>query len=253
VAQSETQEIIEINGSEPGTIEVILGEFLPNNFTIRAFVDDIGTGIGVILELNDINNTFAISVEFGTVPPIVPLPNLLYCDQGNDTAIFDLTDNEPLISTNPNEVSFFINLDDAMENVNSISDPTLYQNTSDPQTIYVRFENEVCFTTSSFLITTENCKPEISQGTSPNNDGWNDVFKIKGLIDVYKDFELRIYTRQGNLIYEGGNEEGLWSSIPNTGLLYKDSLVPVGTYFYVLFLNDTKFPKPFTGFVYVNY
>jgi gliding motility-associated-like protein len=253
VAQSETQEIIEINGSEPGTIEVILGEFLPNNFTIIAFVDDIGTGIGVILELNDINNSFAISVEFGTVPPIVPLPNLLYCDQGNDTAIFDLTDNEPLISTNPNEVSFFINLGDAMENVNSISDPTLYQNTSDPQTIYVRFENEVCFTTSSFLITTENCKPEISQGTSPNNDGWNDVFKIKGLIDVYKDFELRIYTRQGNLIYEGGNEEGLWSSIPNTGLLYKDSLVPVGTYFYVLFLNDTKFPKPFTGFVYVNY
>jgi hypothetical protein len=36
-------------------------------------------------------------------------------------------------------------------------------------------------------------------------------------------------------------------------LLYKDSLVPVGTYFYVLFLNDAKFPEPFTGFVYVNY
>jgi gliding motility-associated-like protein len=253
VAQSQTQEIIEINASEPGTIELILDEFIPNNFTILAFVDDIGVGIGIVLELNDFNNTFEIPVEFGTVPPIVPLTNLLNCDEGNDTSKFRLTKNESLISNNPNEVSYFISLDDALENVNPIGDPTSYQNTSDPQTIYVRFENEVCFATASFLIATKNCEPEISQGTSPNNDGFNDVFKIKGLIDVYKGFELRIYSRQGNLIYKGGNDDGLWNSIPNTGLLYKDSLVPVGTYFYVLFLNDAKFPEPFTGFVYVNY
>lgn len=253
VAQSQTQEIIAINGSEPGTIELILDEFIPNSFTLLAYVDDIGIGIGIVLELNDFNNTFEIPVEFGTVPPIVPLPDLLYCDEGNDTAKFKLTENEPLISSNQDEVSYFINLDDATENLNPIGDPMSYENTSDPQTIYVRFENEVCFTTASFLIATENCKPIISQGTSPNNDGKNDVFKITGLIDVYKDFELRIYSRHGNLIYKGGNEDGLWNSIPNTGLLSKDTLVPVGTYFYALFLNDAKFPETFTGFVYVNY
>ncbi len=253
VAQSQTQDIVEINGSEPGIIEIILDEFIPNNFTILAFVDDIGTGIGIVLELNDFNNTFEIPVEFGTVPPIVPLPDLLYCDEGNDIATFDLTENESLVSDNSDEVSYFLTADDSIENLNPINEASSYQNTSNPQTIYVRFENEVCFTTSSFLIATENCEPIISQGTSPNNDGLNDVFKIKGLIDVYKGFELRIYSRQGNLIYKGGNDDGLWNSIPNTGLLYKDSLVPVGTYFYALFLNDAKFPEPFTGFVYVNY
>jgi gliding motility-associated-like protein len=253
VAQSQTQDVIEINGSETGTIELILDEFIPNNFSILASVDDIGIGIGIVLELNDFNNTFEIAVEFGTVPPIVPLPDLLECDEGNDTATFDLTENESLISNNSDEVSYYLTADNAIENINPINETTSYQNTSDPQTIYVRFENEVCFTTSSFLIATENCKPEISQGTSPNNDGKNDVFKIKGLIDVYIDFKLQIYSRDGNLIYEGGNEDGLWNSIPNTGLLYKDTLVPVGTYFYALFLNDAKFPEPFTGFVYVNY
>ena len=253
VAQAQTQDLLEINGSEPGTFELILDDFIPNNFTILASVDDVGVGIGIVLELNDSNNTFEIAVEFGTVPPIVPLPDLLNCDEGNDTAVFDLTENESLISNNSDEVSYFMTEDDAIENLNQINQTGAYQNTSDPETIYVRFENEVCFTTSSFLIATENCEPIISQGTSPNNDGLNDVFKIKGLIDVYKGFELRIYSRHGNLIYEGGNEDGLWNSIPNTGLLYKDSLVPVGTYFYALFLNDAKFPEPFTGFVYVNY
>ena len=73
------------------------------------------------------------------------------------------------------------------------------------------------------------------------------------MIGGAEEFELLIYSRDGNLIYRGGNEDGLWNSKPNTGLLYKDTLVPVGTYFYALILNDAKFPKPFTGFVYVNY
>ena len=251
--QSQTQNIIEINGSEPGSIEIILDESVPNNFIIIASVDDVGIGIGIVLELNDFNNTFEIPVKFGTVPPIVPLPDLLNCDEGNDTAFFDLTENESLISNNPDEVSYFLNQEDATANVDSINSPGAYQNISDPQTIFVRFENEVCFTTSSFQISTYNCEPEIPNGASPNDDGLNDTFKIKGLIDVYKDFELHIYSRQGNLIYKGGNDDGLWNCIPNTGLLYKETVVPVGTYFYALFLNDAQFPEPFTGFVYVNY
>jgi gliding motility-associated-like protein len=253
VGQSQTQNIIEINGSEPGSIEIILDESLPNNFTLLAFADDVGIGIGIVLELNDFNNTFEIPVEFGTVPPIVPLPALLNCDEGNDTAIFDLTENESLISNNPNEISYFLSLENATTNVDPINSPGSFQNSSDPQTIYVRFENEVCFATSSFEISTFNCEPEIPNGASPNGDGLNDTFKIKGLIDVYKDFELHIYSRQGNLIYKGRNEDGLWNCIPNTGLLYKDTQVPVGTYFYALFLNHAQFPEPFTGFVYVNY
>jgi len=253
ISQSQTQNIIPIGGSEQSSVEVLLDESLPEIFTLLAIVDDIGTGTGTVNELNEFNNNFEITVEFGIIPPILPLPNLLYCNEGNDMAFFNLTDNADLISNNPDEIRYFLNAENAAENLDPISDPEHYLNISNPQTIYVRLENAICFTTSSFLISTENCEPIIYHGTSPNNDGKNDEFIIKGLIDVYKDFDLYIYSRDGNLIYKGKNEDGLWKGIPNTGLLYRETLVPVGTYYYALFLNDAKYPNPFTGFVYVNY
>ena len=141
----------------------------------------------------------------------------------------------------------------ALENNNPISDPTAYENVSNPQTVYVRLENDICFTTASFLIETENCPPIIYDGASPNGDGMNDDFIIENLVNVYEDFDLLIFSREGNLIYEGGNEEGLWDCKSNTGLFFVGNTVPTGTYFYVLYLNDPQYPDPFTGQVYVNY
>ncbi|QNJ98342.1 T9SS type B sorting domain-containing protein [Constantimarinum furrinae] len=254
LGQSETQNTIPINGSEPGSVFITLPPNTPDTFTLLAIVDDTGNGSGIVEELNEFNNEFSILVEFGSIPPIPMLPDLLLCDEGMNTATFDLTVQNELISTDPDDmISYFTTLENAIANENAIADPEQYVNSIDPQTIYVRLENEICFTTASFLITTKNCPPQIPQGISPNGDGLNDVFKIKGLIDVFEDFILKIYSREGNLIYEGGNEDGLWDAIPNTGLLYKETIVPVGTYYYVLILNDPEFPEPYLGWVYVNY
>ena len=81
----------------------------------------------------------------------------------------------------------------------------------------------------------------------------NDVFQIDGLLNIFIDFELKIYTRNGNLIYEGGNDQGLWDCIPNTGIWGQGNVVPTGTYYYVLYLNDDDYPNPYVGWVYVNY
>lgn len=254
VGQALTQEIIAIGGSEPGTIVIMLSEDVPDLFLILLVVDDNGTGIGLVEELNEFNNEYETIVEFGSIPPIPMLPDLLECDLGNDTAFFDLTEQDDLISMGPTDViSYFTNFDDALANTNAIENPTMYENGADPQLIFVRQENEICFATASFLLTTENCEPTIFEGMSPNNDGSNDEFIIEGLIDVFENFRLKMYTRNGNLIYEGGNTDGLWDGIPNTGLLYKETLVPTGTYYYVLQLNDSNFPQPFLGFIYVNY
>jgi gliding motility-associated-like protein len=254
VGQAATVNVIPVGGSESGTISVPLPENIPDVFILKAVVDDTGNGTGTIFELNEGNNNFDIQVEFMSIPPIVSLPDLLACDIGFDTALFNLREQDPLIAPDGNgEINYFTNQDDAIANTNPIGDPEQYENGADPQLIFVRLETEVCFATASFLIKTENCAPEIPQGMSPNGDGLNDPFKIKGLVNVFEQFVLKIYSRQGNLIYEGGNEEGLWDGIPNTGLLYKDNLVPVGTYYYVLILNDPEFPEPFLGFVYVNY
>lgn len=256
IGQSQTYTNIPIGGSESGMLEIMLPEGIPDEFTLLASVDDDGNGNGLVEELNEFNNDFEIMVQFGSLPPIPPLPDLTECDTGLATALFNLLDedlNDIITSNSSGTVQFFLSQEDAVLNSNPISNPGEFENTSNPQTIYVRLENEICFITSSFQLFVERCPPEIPQGISPNGDGINDVFKIEYIVDVFPDFVLRIYSREGNLIYEGGNAQGLWDAIPNLGILQQEKVVPVGLYYYVLILNDQEFPNPFIGFVYVNY
>ena len=256
IAQSLTQNDIPIGGSEPGSLEIELPESIPDQFTLLAVADDNGLGEGNVQELNEFNNEFEINVAFGSIPAISSLPNLTECDTGFQSATFNLLDDDLLAAITENtqgEVQFFTSLAEATINLNPIQNPGEYENTSNPETIYVRLENEVCFTTASFLIMVEKCPPMIPDGISPNGDTLNDVFKIQYIVNVFPDFELKIYSREGNLIYEGDNEDGLWDAIPNRGILQQNKVVPVGTYFYVLVLNDPNYPEPFIGDIYVNY
>lgn len=251
---SQTEKIIPIDGNENGYVELYLPDNLSDVFELTAVVDDDGYGNGKIEELREDNNSFAREINFESIPPIAMLPNLMECNEGFHTASFDLRMQDDLIRSGPDDViEYFISLEHAMENIEPIQNPTQYQNISDPQTIYVRLENEICFATASFQLTLENCKPFIPQGFSPNGDGINDVFEISNLLDIYENFELNIYTRNGNLIHTAHNEDDFWDGTATKGLLFNGNKVPVGTYYYVLTLNDPKYPKPFIGWVYVNY
>tara|TARA_R100001460_G_scaffold103562_1_gene148837 strand:- start:32000 stop:34426 length:2427 start_codon:yes stop_codon:yes gene_type:complete len=254
LALSQTQQNIPIGGSENGEIELLLPDSLPNTFTITTVVDDDGNGNGAVEELREDNNSFTQTITFESIPPIPNLPDLLECDEGFDTAVFNLTQQDDFISTGPDDVvQYFTTMENALENTNPISNPSQYQNGTDPQTIYVRLENEICFATASFLLTTENCAPFIPQGFSPNGDGINDTFEISNLLNIYENFELNIYSREGNLIHTAHNADGFWDGVATKGLLFTGSRVPVGTYYYVLVLNDPKYPEAFIGWVYVNY
>ncbi|MFT4801532.1 MAG: gliding motility-associated-like protein [Flavobacteriaceae bacterium] len=254
LGQSQTQNDILINESETQFIEFILPDETPNNFEILLKVDDTGFGEGIVEEIDEENNEFLIQVEFGTISPIDDLPNLFTCDEGFGTATFNLTQQNDLISTDINDViTYFTTLENAILNENEISDPGNYLNETDPQLIYVRLENEICFTTSSFLIETENCPPFIPEGFSPNADNINDVFEIDNLLNIYPNFELNIYSRYGNLIYQGFNDDGFWNGIANKGVSFNYQLVPTGLYFYALHLNDPQHPNQFIGNVYINY
>lgn len=251
---SKTKQTIAVGGSENGEVELLLPNNLPDTFTITAMVDDDGNGNGTVEELLEDNNSFTQTISFESIPAIPNLPNLLECDKGFDKAIFDLTVQDELIRTGQNDViQYFVTSEDALKNTNPISNPSEYQNNTDPQTIYVRLENEICFTTATFFLTTENCAPFIPQGFSPNNDGINDAFEISNLLNIYEKFELNIYSRNGNLIHTAHNADGFWDGKATKGLLFTGNIVPVGTYYYVLVLKDPKYPEAFIGWVYVNY
>ena len=254
VAQAETQADIAIGASEPGIISFTIPAGTLAFFTLEAFVDDTGNGQGIVEELDETNNNWSIDTSFGNIPDIPPLPTLIECDLGFNTAFFNLREQDEIAtSIVQGIVTYYLSEADALEQMNEILDPEHFSNTTDPQEIFVRLENEICFTISSFIIAIENCPPDIPEGFSPNDDGLNDVFNIDGLQNVFEEYYLKIFNRYGELIYEGGPELGLWTGIPNDGLFYQEKLVPVGTYYYSLYLNDPNFTKPILGFVYVNY
>ena len=90
----------------------------------------------------------------------------------------------------------------------------------------------------------------IPDGLSPNQDGSNDTFYIE-CIEEYPNNLLKIYNRYGVQVYESRNYQNDWKGIPNMGIPVTSSLLPVGTYFYILDLDNGE--KPILGWVYLNY
>lgn len=242
---------IPIGGQIQMTTSITLTENVPDTFELTLSVDDIGDNTGIVEELDETNNTFTTVVSFESIPNLPPLPDLEMCNEGFGFAYFNLTSQFEIINPNTNdEVYFYTSFEDALNQIDPIYSPESYQSNSNPQLIYVRLENEVCFTISSFNISTKNCPPWIPEGFSPNNDGVNDFFEISGLLNIYPEHELFIYTRKGNLVFQGNNETGFWNGTSNKGLLY-DGPVPAGVYYYVLNLNHPDH-ELYIGWVYLN-
>ncbi|MBT8270587.1 MAG: gliding motility-associated C-terminal domain-containing protein, partial [Bacteroidia bacterium] len=89
VAVSSTANDIPIGGSEQGSIFLDLNggdEIL----SLVLVVDDDGTGTGTINETNEDNNIATTSVDLLASAPVIDLPDLLSCDQGLNSAVFDL-------------------------------------------------------------------------------------------------------------------------------------------------------------------
>ena len=78
---------------------------------------------------------------------------------------------------------------------------------------------------------------EIPQIITPNNDGFNDEWRIRN-IDLYPEAEVLVYTRWGKLVYKSGNI----SADPWDGR-FNGRLMPTDSYHYILYLNDGSKPR----------
>ncbi len=78
---------------------------------------------------------------------------------GDGIEVFDLTQKIPEIvgSQTGITVSFYESLEEAQEGINAIASPNQYTNIVNPQTIFVRLQNETgCHTLTSFVLLVEN-------------------------------------------------------------------------------------------------
>ncbi|WP_036384580.1 gliding motility-associated C-terminal domain-containing protein [Muricauda sp. MAR_2010_75] len=98
---------------------------------------------------------------------------------------------------------------------------------------------------------------KIFNGISPNGDGVNDYFQIKG-IESYPNNTLKVFNRWGVLVFEMdgyglGNQQFTGHSDSKVTVA-KDRKLPSGTYFYTLTFhgNDNPGEKSYSGYLYIN-
>jgi len=251
LGQSVTLNDIAIDASETGSIELIIPDTSDPNIIITAMVDDDGTMNGVVTEINETNNLYLENIELLIIPEVISLPNLIACNEGFGVSTYNLFNAIESLNLDEDDFSFYLNITDLENGLNRILIPSNYDNMDNPETIYVRVESPPCYEIFQFQLTTENCPPEIPDGFSPNDDGFNDWFNIQGLYDIFAAHELSIYNRYGEVIFEGNNDKRWYGEI-NRGLNNHGKKVPIGTYYYILNLNDPNY-RPMVGWVYVNY
>ena len=124
-------------------------------------------------------------------------------------------------------------------------------------TISYKGNEDICDTTDFF--TYELCNPAgcdtatvrlyitcksliIFNGFSPNQDGINETFTIKGIED-FPNNEVKIFNRWGNSVYTQKGYKGQWNGT------WENKELPDGTYFYLL---DDGEGKQYSGFLEIR-
>lgn len=103
-------------------------------------------------------STETLNITVNTLPVFQAISNYKICEDSSDgfgEFIFNTKDAEILNGQNGKQVLYYLNQNDADNRTNAINKDVVFQNTSNPQTIYVRVENitdQDCYGTSSFTI-----------------------------------------------------------------------------------------------------
>ncbi|MBI5539450.1 MAG: DUF3494 domain-containing protein [Bacteroidia bacterium] len=89
----------------------------------------------------------------------------------------------------------------------------------------------------------------IPEGFSPNGDGINDLFVIRG-IDRFPNNAFEVFNRWGNKVFEANSYLNTWDGTTTFGIRVGGDKLPIATYFYVLDLGDGS--NVYKGTIYLN-
>lgn len=89
----------------------------------------------------------------------------------------------------------------------------------------------------------------VPEGFSPNGDGYNDTFWTPRF-DNYELMTLKVFNRNGVLVFESDDYDNGWDGKANAGPL-EGKVVPRGVYYYVLQIRDIS--REVKGSVFVSH
>jgi len=171
------------------------------------------------------------------------------CNNGDGTANFDISGLESTIIGSQSNVTltYHATQDDADNGMNPLNTTPEVRASGD---IYARAENmNGCFTTVVIPLFVEECFVVLPNGFSPSSQVVeNQTFNTHNIKTRFPNYTLHIYNRFGNEVFEGNASKSDWNGkLNNTG-----ELLPVGTYFYGIKLNDEQ-DIHFRGWVYLQH
>ena len=235
---------------------------LPNNSTIEWFMDGViiegeyGVNLTVTetafysatitVDNTDCSYSDDILVEFHQSPELTTLtPAVLKCANEGFTLEVNTENIDQL-----NSVTYIWTLDGV--DVQTGPDNTYYLDESAEQSgeFIVTVFDDVTYCWNTININVEFYENsycvDLPQGLSPNGDGINDFLILDHLEDKEDIDKIEVFNRYGTKIYELNEYVDQWGGIDQDG-----KLVPVGTYFYIIYFNSDK--EPITSWIYVNY
>ena len=133
-----------------------------------------------------------------------------------------------------------INIDNA-----NFSDPTVTPDFSTDYTVTIT-DQYGCSATATVKVSVMCDSIDAPNGFSPNNDGINDYFHIKGIED-FDGNVVFIYNRWGSLVFKQKNYDNKWDGKCNVNGALMGQDLPEGTYYFLIDLNNEG--KPLSGYV----
>jgi len=106
-----------------------------------------------------------------------------------------------------------------------------------------------CIASDSMVLTVVPYCIKPMEAFSPNGDGINDLFVIRG-ISNYPENHFVVFNRWGNKVFEKDGYLSTWDGTTSEGINVGGNELPVGTYFYVLTLGDGS--PYYKGTIYLN-
>ena len=235
---------------------------LPNNSSIEWFMDGIllEGETGVTLSVTEtafysaiitVDNTDCaygddILVEFFQSPQIVAVEDsIIKCANEGYTLEVNIENSDQL-----NSLTYIWTLDGI--DLQTGSDNTYYLDELNEESgeFTVTVFDDITYCWNSITINVDFYENsycvDLPQGLSPNGDGFNDCLILDHL-EAQEDIDkIEVFNRYGTKIYEMNEYVDQWCGVDQDG-----KIVPVGTYFYIIYFNSTK--EPITSWIYVNY
>ena len=96
---------------------------------------------------------------------------------------------------------------------------------------------------------------EISEAVTVNGDGINDTFEIRGVEFCNFVFDVEIFNRWGDKVFEARDYQNDWAGFAPSGSIGSSGELPSGTYYYIIRATDTDTGNaidPFNGYIYLG-